>query len=79
MLTGDPLHNLTELHITKQHTTELHTTQRFGGILVPLCASRPDSNVDWPHVGPTSVLSSEVGSTLAQPTLLSDWLGCEEG
>ena len=30
----------------------------------------PDSNVGWPNDGPKSVLSPDVGPTLAQPTLL---------
>ena len=56
--TGDPLHNLTDLHTTEQHTTELHTTQRLGGVLARLCAICSDSNTGWPIVGPKSVLSS---------------------
>ena len=42
----------------------------------------PRQHVGWPNVGPTSVLSSrlcDVGPTLVQFTLLSDWIGCEEG
>ena len=39
--TGDPLHNL----------TELHTTQQLGGVLVRLCAIYSHSNVGWPNVG----------------------------
>ena len=37
--TGDPLHNLTELHTTYQHTTKLHTALWLAGVLARLCAS----------------------------------------
>ena len=63
---GWPLHNLTELHTTQQHTTELHRTQRLDGVLARLGAICTQTAM---YVGPT----------LAQPSLLSDWLGCEEG
>ena len=60
--TGDPLHNLTELHTTWQHTTELYTTLPLGGVLARLCAppgnssqaNQSDSNVGWANASPTS-------------------------
>ena len=72
-ITGDPLHNLTEIHTTLQHTTELHTTQRHGGVLARLCAICPGGNVGWPNVGPTSVLSSRRWANVS-PTNIAVWL-----
>ena len=71
--TGDPLHNLTEIHTTQQHTTELHTTQRHGGVPARLCAICPGGNVGWPHVGSTSVLSSRRWANVS-PTYIAVWL-----
>ena len=33
IITGDPVHNLTDLPTTMQHTAVLHTTMRVDGVL----------------------------------------------
>ena len=62
-----------ELHTALQHTTELYTAQRLGGVLARLCAIYPDSHVDCPKVGPTSVLSSRHWANFS-PTYIAVWL-----
>ena len=58
------------------HTTDLHTTQRFGGVLSLVVCSLSRQQC---RLAQRRYYRPVVGLTFAQPTMLSDWLGCDEG
>ena len=77
-LTGDPLNNLPR-RIAHNPTAHHRAAHNLGGVRLGCVKFSQTAMYFGPTLAHRRYYRPDVGPTLAQPTSLSDWLGCEKG